>query len=34
MTSLHHQLQQVRPWRGTAVALLILACPAAALGKG
>lgn len=32
MTRLHHQLQQIRPRRGTAVVLLILACLAAALG--
>lgn len=33
MTRLHRQLQQIRPRRGMAVALLILACLAAALGK-
>ena len=32
MTRLHHQLHTIRPRRGTAVVLLILACLAAALG--
>lgn len=34
MTRLHRQLQQIRLRRGTTVVLLILACLAAALGKG